>query len=87
MGYKNDLIYLKGYVLGVWHTTILWQSLLTWITASEEILVLSFDIHFTSSEYVFNHNLRQIKEFVFRLAYCLSVLNMDWNHDSQMEMK
>jgi len=24
---------------------------------------------------------------VFRLAYGLSVLNMDWNHDSQMEMK
>jgi len=43
MGYKNDLIYHEGYVLSVWHTTILWQSLLTWITASDEIRVLSLD--------------------------------------------
>jgi len=32
MGYKNDLIHLKDYVI-----SILWQSLLTWITASDEI--------------------------------------------------
>jgi len=33
------------------------------------------------------NNLSQIKKLgVIRLAYCLSVLNMDWNHDSRMEM-
>jgi len=61
MGYKNDLIHLKEYVLSVWQTTILWKSLLTWLTASDEIRVLSFDIHFISSEYGFKHNLSQIK--------------------------
>jgi len=64
MGYKNDLIHLKEYVLSCWHTTILWRSLLTWLTESDEIRVLSFDIHLTSSEYVFKHNLSQIKKFV-----------------------
>jgi len=88
MGYKNDLIHLKEYVLSVWHTTILWQSLLTWLTASDEIRVFSFDIHLTSSEYGIKHNLSQIKKLgVFRLTYCLSVLNMVWDHNSRMEMK
>jgi len=64
MGYKNDLLHLKVYVLFLWHTTILWQSLLTWLTAIDEIRVLSFDIHLTFSEYGFKHNLRQIKKFV-----------------------
>ena len=42
----------------------------------------------TSSEYGYKHNLSQIKKLgVVRLAYCLSVLNMDWNNDSRMEMK
>jgi len=88
MGYKNDLIHLKVYVLSVWHTTILWQSLLTWLTASDGIRVLSFDIHLTSSEYWFKHNLNQIKKLgVFCMAYCLSVLNIDRNHGSRMAMK
>jgi len=88
MGYKNDFIHLKVYVLNVWHTTILWQSLLTWLNASDEIRVLSFVIHLTSSEIGFKLNLSQNKKLgVFRLAYCLSVLNMDWTHDSRMEMK
>jgi len=88
MGYKNYLIHLIEYVLSVWHMTILWQSLLTWLTASDEIRVLSFDIHLNSSEYGFKHKLSQIKKFgVFCLAYCLSVFNMDRNHDSRMEMK
>jgi len=54
MGYKNDLIHLKKYLLNFWHTIILWQSLLTWHTASDEIRVLSFDIQLTSSEYGLN---------------------------------
>jgi len=88
MGYKNDLIHLKEDVISVWHTTILWQSLLTWLSASDEIRVLSLDIHLTSSEYGFKHNLRQIKKLgAVRLAYCLSVLNMVWKHDWRMEMK
>jgi len=50
--------------------------------------VLSFDIHLTSSEYGFKHNLRQIKKLgVVRLAYCLSELNKVWNHDWRMVMK
>jgi len=41
-----------------------------------------------SSEYGFKHNLPQIKKFVcLRLDYCLSVFNMDWKHDSRIEMK
>jgi len=49
---------------------------------------LSFDIHLTSSEYGFKHNLSQIKKLgVFGFCYCLSVLNMDSNHDSRMEME
>jgi len=88
MGYKNDVIHLKEYLLSVWHTTILWQTLLTWLSASDEVRVLASDIHLTSSEYGFKHNLNQIKELgVIRLDFCLSVLNMDWNHDSRMEMK
>jgi len=87
MGFKNDLIHLKEYLLSLWHTTNLKQTLLSWLTTSDEIRVLTFDLHLTSSEDGFKHYLSQIKKFVFRLAYCLSVLNMDWNHDSQMEMK
>jgi len=88
MGYKNNWMHLKVYVLNLWHTTILWQSLLTWLTASDEIRVSSFDIHITSSEYGFKQILSQMKNLgVVRLAYCLSVLNMDWNHDPRMEMK
>jgi len=64
MGYINELIHLKVYVLSVWHTTILWQSLLTWLTASDEIRVISFDIHSTSSVYGFKHNMSKIKKFV-----------------------
>ena len=74
MGYKNDLIHLKEYLLSLWYTTILWQSLLTWLTASDEIRVLSFDIHLTSSEYGFKHNLSPIKKFVFSfglLSICI----------------
>jgi len=88
MGYKNDLNLIKEYVLSVCHTSILWQSLLTWLTASDEIRVLSFDIQLSISEYWFKHNLSQIKKLsVFRLTYCLTVLNMNWNHDSRMDMK
>jgi hypothetical protein len=87
MGYKNDLIHLKEYVFSVWHTTILWQSLLTWLTASDESRVLSFDIHLTSSEYGFKHNLSQIMKFVWFIWLTVSVLNVDWYHDSRMEMK
>jgi len=88
MGYKYDLIHLKEYMLSTWHTAILWQSLLTCLTGSNEIRVLVFDIHLICSEYGFKHNLRQIKEFVCsRFAYSLSVLNMDWKHDSRTEMK
>jgi len=61
MGYKNDLIHLKVYVLSVWHTTIQWQSLLTRLTASDEIRGLSFDIQIIPSEYGFKRNLSQIK--------------------------
>jgi len=51
MGFKNDLIHLKSTCnrLTYKHSV---QSLLTWLTASDEIHVLSFDIHLTSSEYV-----------------------------------
>jgi len=88
MGYKNDLIHLKEYVLGPWHTANLWQSLLTCLTAKNEIRVLAFDIHLICSEYGLKHNLRQIKKFLcLRLAYCLSVLNMDSKHSSRIEMK
>jgi len=84
MGYKNYLIHLKGYVLSVWHTTIQWQSLLSWLTTSDEIRVLSFDIHLTSSEYGFKLNLSQIKELgLFRLAYYLywtwtGIMTREW---------
>ena len=54
MGYKNDLIHLKEDVLSLWYTTILWQSLLTWLTASDEIRVLLFDIHLTSWDMTLN---------------------------------
>jgi hypothetical protein len=88
MCYKNDLIHLKEYVLSAWLTAILWQSLLTWLTESDKIRVLAFDIHLICSEYGFKHNLRQIKKFVcLRLTYCLSVLNMDSKRDSRIEMK
>ena len=56
------------------HIAIQWQSLLTWLTASDEILELAFDTHIISSEYGLKHNLRQIKKFVcLRLAYCLCI--------------
>ena len=72
MVYKNDLIHLKEYLLSLWYTTILWQSLLSWLTASDEIRLLSFDIHLTTSEYGFKHNLSQIKKFVFfLLSICI----------------
>ena len=88
MGYKYDLIHLKEYMLSTWHTAILWQSLLTCLNGSDENRVLAFEIQLICSEYGFKHNLRLIKEFVFlRLAYCLSLLNMDWEHDSRTEMK
>jgi len=88
MGKNNDLIHLKRYVLGSWQSVILWKSLLTWLTASDEIRVLEFDIKFICSEYGSKHNMRQIKKFVcLRLANCLSVFNMDSKHDSQTEMK
>jgi len=68
-------------------TYILWQSLLTWLTASDEIRVLAIVIQLIRSEYGFKHNLPQIKKFVcLRLAYSLSVLNMECKHDSQIEM-
>jgi len=38
------------------------------------------------SETGFKHNLRLITYFVFTLGL-LSVLNMDWKHDSRIEMK
>jgi len=41
MDYKNDLIHLKEYVLSTWHTANLWQSLLTKVTASDEIRVFA----------------------------------------------
>jgi len=55
---------MKGYVLSLWYTTILWQILLTWLTASDEVRVLLFDIHLTSSEYGFKHTFSQMKKFV-----------------------
>jgi len=64
MGYKNYLIHLKEYVLCVWHTIILWQSLLQWLTAGDEIRVLAFNIHLICSEYRFKYNLLQIKKIV-----------------------
>jgi len=74
-------------VLRGWHKVILCQSQLTWLTASDEIRVLAFDMHLICSEYGFKHNLRQIKKFVcVHLVYCLSVLNMDCKHDSHIEM-
>jgi len=74
MVYKNNWIHLKGYVLSAWNTSNLWQSLITWLTASDEILELAFDTHIISSEYGLKHNLRQIKKFVcLRLAYCLCI--------------
>jgi len=74
-------------VLHAWYKVILWQSLLKWLTGRDEILVLAFDIHLICSEYGFKHNMRQIKKIVcLRLAYCLSVLNMDCKHDSHIEM-
>ena len=59
-----------------WHTAILWQSMLTWLNAIDEIRVLTFDIHLIYSEYGFKHNLHQINKLVcLHLAYCL------WNSD------
>jgi len=85
MVYKHDLIHLQKDVLHAWHTIILWQSLLIWLTASDEIRV--FDIQLICPECGFKRNLRQINKFVcLRLAYCLSVSNMDCKHDSQMEV-
>jgi len=70
MGNKHDLIHLKEYALSAWHTVILEQSLLTWLTANDEIRVLAFDIHLICSDNGFKHNMRQIKEFVcLRLSY------------------
>jgi len=68
MGYKNDLIYLKVYMLGSWCTDNLWPRLLTWLTAYDEIRVLAFDIQLICSEYGLKHNLGQIKRFVFTLC-------------------
>jgi hypothetical protein len=79
MSYKNVLIHLIGYVLGAWHTAILWQSLLTWLTASDEIRVFTFDIHFICSEYGIKHNLQKMKFLYLRLAFFLLVWNIDWN--------
>jgi len=59
--------------VNLWHTTILWQSLLTWLTASDVIRVLSFDIHLSSSEYGFKHNLGQIKKFVCFVWLSISI--------------
>jgi len=75
IGYKNVLKRLTDYVLGAWHTAILWQRL----TASDEIRVFTFDIHLIWSEYGFKHNLRKMKFVCLRLAFCLSLQNMDWN--------
>jgi len=82
--YKHDLVHLKEYVLSAFLTVILRQSLLTWLTDSNIIRVLAFDNHLICSEYGIKNNMSQIKKFVcLRLAYCLSVLNMDRKHDSQ----
>jgi len=66
--YKHDLIHPEKYVLRAWHKVIQWQSLWTWVTASDEIRVFAFDIHLICSEYGFKHNLRKIMEFVFTLG-------------------
>jgi len=87
MGYKNDLIHLKGYVFCSCHTTILLHSLLTCLTASDEIRVLAFDIHLVCSEYGFKHNLLLIKKCVcLSFSYGLFVLNMNCRCDSRIEM-
>ena len=75
MGYKNVLIHLTEYVLGAWNTAIQWQRL----TASDEFSVFTFDIYLICSEYGFKHNLRKMKYVCLRLAFWLSVQNMDWN--------
>jgi len=77
MGYKNVLIHHRGYVLGACHTANQWKSLLKWLTACDEIRVFTFDIHLICSENGFIHNLRKTKFVCLRLAYCLSVCNMD----------
>jgi len=88
MGYKNDLIHLKVYVL-----TFDIQSFCDKVCYHDSLQVMKFV--YCHSTYILpllnmglNINLSQIKKLgVFRLAYCLSVLNMVWNHDSGMETK
>jgi len=41
--------------------------------------------YISCSEYVFKHNLHQIKVTVyFRSAHCLIVLNMNWENDTRI---
>ena len=65
MGYKNVLIHRTEYVLGAWHKAILWQSLLTWLNASDEIRVCTFDMRLICSEYGFNITCEEINLCVY----------------------
>jgi len=78
MGYINDLMHLKFYVLNVNIRPFLRQSLITWLTASDEIRVLPFDIELICSEYGFKHNMRQMKELVC-FAWLTVYLYWIWN--------
>jgi len=49
---------------------------------------MAFNMHLMSSKYGSENDLRQIKKFVcLRSAYSLSVLNMDWKHESRKVIK
>ena len=81
IGYKNDLIHLKVYVLRAWHTANLFQSLLIWLTATDEIRVLAFDIHLICSEYVLKHDAPNQEICVFTLgllSICIEYGLLTW---------
>jgi len=88
MVYKNDLIHLKRVRLKrlTYNHSVTKPVNMTHCKWWNSCIVIQHT--FSSSDYGIKHNLSLFKELVmFRLAYCLSVLNMDWNHDSRMEMK
>jgi len=58
--------------------------MLTWLTASDEIRVLAF---LSVLNMVLNITRQINKLMCLRLAYCLSVLYMDWKQNSRIEMK
>ena len=74
-------------VLALDSTAHLWP-VKPWLARSNVIHVLAFDIHLICCEYGSKHIFRQINKFVcLRWAYSLTVLNIDWKHDSRKVLK